>query len=151
MSCGTKTRGNFSSQQNTYSCKSDLTMANWDPYPELQNPKNCYGANYEPYCPSDRCLSYKSTPNNLDSMSSYAPLQKSRVVNFTPVSKEKYCNGCDPNPYDTLGMTWNTQGPYSLAPQQGSNNSKEKYCNGCDANPYDTLAMTWTDQGPYRT
>jgi hypothetical protein len=140
MSCGTKSSGNFSSQKNTYSCKSDSTMSNWDPYPELQNPKNCYGSNYEPYCMSDACRgsAYKTSTNNLDSMASYAPLQKSRVVSF----EEKYCRDCDPTPYDTLQNTWAVQGK----PQ-----SKEKYCISCDATPYDTLQNTWVAQGQYRT
>jgi hypothetical protein len=163
MSCGTKSSGKFSSQKNTYSYKSDLTMSNWDPYPELQNPKNI---NYEPYCMSDACRgsAYKTSTNNLDSMASYAPLQKSRVVSF----EEKYCRDCDPTPYDTLQNTWTVQPqskekycrdcdptPYNTLQNtwtvQGKPQSKEKYCISCDATPYDTLQNTWVAQGPYRT
>jgi hypothetical protein len=137
MSCGTK-RGDFSPQKDTYSCKSNLTMSSWDPYPELKDPKNCYGNYTEGYCGCGAGYAYSVTPNSLDGINAYAPLQKSRVVNFTPSAKEKYCIGCDPTQYSNLGGTWSPS------------TSVEKYCIGCDTTPYDTLGKTWSNQGPYR-
>lgn len=113
--CGKLPKGSFSSQKNSWSCKSDLNMANWDPYPELQNPKNCYGTNVENYCNCSMrdCGLYKIEPNKIDS--NYVPLQKSVVVGGTNVVKEGYdlpC--CRPTPYNNLNNTWSVQKPYNL-------------------------------------
>ena len=102
MSCGC---GTFSSQKDTWSCKSDLKAANWDPYPELQNPKNCYGIktvteNYR--------AQYKIEQNKIDA--NYSPLQKSVIFSTTPI-KEGYSR---PTSYNILNDTWGQQKPYDL-------------------------------------
>ena len=114
MSCGcAKPKGGFSSQKDSWSCKSNLDMSNWDPYPELQNPKNCYGTNVENYCncSNSSCGIFKVEQNNIDS--NYAPLQRSVI--FAGAGRENYSSPCcRPTPYDNLNQTWGPQKPYSL-------------------------------------
>lgn len=114
--CGKLPKGTFSSQKNTWSCKSDLTMSNWDPLPELQDPKNCYGTNVvtENYCNCSMkdCGLFKVEQNKLDA--NYVPLQRSAIFSAAPI-KESYTNlCCTPTPYNNLDKTWAAQKPYSL-------------------------------------
>ena len=115
MSCGCGIRNTFSPQKDAWSCKSSLSMSNWDPYPELQNPKNCYGANVvtENYCGCGMKGGdpYRVQQNNIDS--NYVPLQQSVVFSSTSV-REGYDNlCCKPTPYDNLNKTWGSQKPYT--------------------------------------
>lgn len=109
--CGKLPKGTFSPQKDAWSCKSDLRMADWDPYPELQNPKNCYGTNVtENYC---GCALYKIEPDKIDA--NYSPLQQSVIVGGTRAVKEGYdmpC--CRTTPYNNLKNTWSEQKPYNL-------------------------------------
>lgn len=111
--CGKLPKGTFSSQKNTWSCKSNLDMSNWDPYPELQDPRNCYGTNVtENYCNCSMkdCGLYKVEPNRIDAH--YSPLQRAVPV---ALSKENYSSlCCSPTPYNNLNKTWGAQKPYTL-------------------------------------
>ena len=71
MSCSCQTpKGSFASEQDTWTKQSSLSMQNWDPYPELQNPNNCYekyksAGSKERFIQSMHCCG--TTPyNNLD-------------------------------------------------------------------------------------
>ena len=107
-------KGTFSPQRDVRSCKSNLDMGNWDPYPELQNPKNCYGNNVENYSngASKDCMIYKVEPNKIDTP--YAPLQRSVIFNATPVRENYATPCCRPTPYNNLNQTWEEQKPYNL-------------------------------------
>lgn len=108
--CGKLPKGTFSTQKDSWSCKSDLTMNNWDPYPELQNPKNCYGTNIENY---SSCSNYKIEQNRIGG--DYKPLQQSVITSGSRM-RENYINTkcCNPTPYNDLSVTWATQKPYTL-------------------------------------
>lgn len=112
-SCG---KGNFSSQKNTWSCKSNLDMASWDPYPELQNKKNCYGTNVENYCGCNGG-NYNNQPNLINA--SYVPLQHSVLTSGSKFkqSQENYVQDphcCGVTPYIGISKTWTMQKPYTL-------------------------------------
>lgn len=111
--CGKLPKGEFSPQRDTWSCKSTLGMADWDPYPELQNPKNCYGTNvaenYSNGAPKN-CMIYKVEQNKIDS--NYTPLQRSVLVQGVKEGYNIPC--CSPTPYNNLNQTWGAQKPYNL-------------------------------------
>lgn len=109
MACGCrKQMGNFSSQKNTWSQQSSLNMANWDPYPELQNPKNLYGSNtVEKYC-SSNCDIYKIEASPI-SLSASTPITERNVLMF----KESYNTSLKGKSYLTIKDIWNNQKPYS--------------------------------------
>jgi hypothetical protein len=112
MSCssyGKLPKGQFSGLKNTWSCKSDLTMNSWDPFPELQNPKNCYGTNTENY---ENCSLYKTEKNRVGG--DYKPLQQSAITSGTLLREAYSPLCCGPTPYNNLKQTWEKQKPYTL-------------------------------------
>lgn len=140
MSCGCG-KGTFSSQRNTWSRQSDLGSASWDPYPELQNPKNCYGSN-EPYCNCSRGL-FKVEQNRLDA--NYVPLQQSV---FTGGRVESYCN-CSMGDYK-IDQTKSKFKPLQRSVVVGSTMAREYYDTPCcRPTPYNNLDQTWGSQKPY--
>jgi hypothetical protein len=117
--CGKLPEGTFSSQKDTWTRKSDLRMSSWDPYPELENPKNCYGTNVsENYC-NTNCGLYKVEQNKIDT--NYIPLQRSVIVGGTVLKNnvETYNQNntvpwTRPTAYNNLKSTWGVQQPYTL-------------------------------------
>jgi len=108
--CGKLPKGNFSSQKDTWSRRSNLGMGSWDPYPELQNPKNV-----ENYCNCSMkdCGIFKVEQNRIDS--GYVPLQQSVVMSGMKITREGYADPCcKPTAYNNLDQTWNSQKPYNL-------------------------------------
>lgn len=103
MSCGCNNpRGSFAPEQDTWTRQSSLSMQNWDPYPDLQDPKNCY-ENFGNYAGANmRWDSF--TPN----------LNRSVVISG---SREKFIQDmrcCGATPYNNLNQTWAPQKNYML-------------------------------------
>lgn len=106
MSCGCrKQMGSFSSQQNTWSPQTSLNMANWIPYPELQNPKNLYIR--EKYCSSSGCDLYK-----VESDPTSTPILERSVIVAGRSFRESYESGAKCKSYTTINDTWGVQKPY---------------------------------------
>lgn len=101
MSCGCNTpKGDFAPEKDTWTRVSSLNMQNWDPYPELQDPKRCY-ENY--YARSGTQASWNpSMPN----------LTRSVVISSERFVQDMRC--CGPTPYNNLNQTWAPQKNYSL-------------------------------------
>jgi hypothetical protein len=145
--CGKLPKGTFSSQRDTWSTRSDLDMARWDPYPELQNPKNCYGTNLpaEPYCNCSMkdCGLFLIEPNLLDA--NYAPLQH-------PV--EPYCNAGGMSNCAVYKVEQDKiDSNYPLLQRSvifQANPVRELYTSPCcRPTPYNNLDNTWGNQKPY--
>lgn len=113
MSCGCRKQlGSFSSQKNTWSPQSSLRMANWDPYPELQNPKNLYGANtVEKYCSSSNCDIYRIESSPITNSST--PILERSVIVAGRSFRESYETGAKCGSYMTVGNIWGEQKRYS--------------------------------------
>lgn len=113
MSCGSrKQMGSFSSQKNTWSPQTSLSMSNWEPYPELQNPKNLYGSNTvcEKYCSSSGCDLYRVESAPITNSST--PILERSVIVAGRSFRESYERGAKCQSYMTVNDTWGVQKPY---------------------------------------
>ena len=115
MSCGCR-KGVFAPEKDTWSCKSSLEPANWDPYPELQNPKNCYGANTSAKVEGydlDNCAQYQLTPAPIANNGSSHILQRAVITNARSV-REAYGYPKPRQTYSSVAASWSPQTPYTL-------------------------------------
>lgn len=106
--------------------KSDLGPSNWDPYPELQNPANCYGNNVENYCCNSNAVylreqntvSVNSAPNLTRSIGIFSPMAAQMPLPARGIGtnegfvQDMRC--CGPTPYNNLNKTWGLQKPFTL-------------------------------------
>lgn len=120
MSCGCQIpKGSFAPEDQTWTRASSLSMQSWDPYPELQNPNNCYG-NRESYTGASmrrENFNYQVGNKQMDTgtNANWAPFVPN--LNRSIIVAENYGNNlpcCRTTPYNKLEQTWGAQQNYSL-------------------------------------
>lgn len=162
MSCNSCNNGTFSSENDTWTKRSDLLPSSWDPYPELMG-NNYNQENYSDGCYFDKknaytnqgltckenfaCTScnYTSRKNAYDTPG-LSPYVQPAVENYTGVSgcamyAQKGMNNC--------GTT--NVGPIHAQMAQVIAPSRENYqeMSGCCTQDYEKLGQTWTEQKRY--
>lgn len=110
MSCGNLPSGTFSPLRDTWSKKSDLHIGKWNPYPELQNPANCYGTNsIENYYNDMNNETYRLEQVSVPGSHTPGITNSIRIENY-----EQGLNCCWTSPYTYLNKTWTAQKPFTL-------------------------------------
>lgn len=116
----------FSSLGKTWTKQSSLGGdLGWDPYPELQNPANCYGANtQENYNGDQSCANYNNGMNmgrpsadfinyNLAKSSTVMAGLRAPMRGMTG-PRESYQDTKNYGVYSGLNKTWGAQKPFTL-------------------------------------
>lgn len=121
MSCCNGTE--FSDLKHTWTKSSSLVLDKWDPYPELQNPLNCYGANTPmPKENYSGCCGYDSYGAGGYSNGMNQGPPSANLLNYSKVmagpyrmKKETFLTPCcQGTPYMGMNKTWGTQKPFTL-------------------------------------
>jgi len=105
-------RGTYAPEKDTWATRSDLTMGNYDPYPEfVPASERNVREGYMSGDPSDCGSAYNWGLRRINEI----PLQQRTLLMREGYSrKENYVPCCRPQPFVPISRTWAPQKPFTL-------------------------------------